>query len=108
MTDATDTIDAILDWDTRNQLARMTREAHALVRDSKEPTCGKCEWWMKSSDCPQERNVNGYSRGPSTSSTLARSCAKFERSKRSEEMTSLLEKRAAQTEAARSFADLPT
>ncbi|CDX26739.1 hypothetical protein MPL3356_60527 [Mesorhizobium plurifarium] len=27
--------------------------------------CGACDKWMKSRECPKERNVNGYSRGPS-------------------------------------------
>ena len=27
--------------------------------------CGSCDKWMKSSLCPRERNINGYSRGPS-------------------------------------------
>jgi hypothetical protein len=27
--------------------------------------CGDCEKWMKSRECPQERNVHGISRGPS-------------------------------------------
>jgi hypothetical protein len=27
--------------------------------------CGNCHNWMKSRECPRERNVNGYTRGPS-------------------------------------------
>src|SRR6185312_17104093 len=27
--------------------------------------CGNCEHWMKSSECPAERNIGGYTRGPS-------------------------------------------
>jgi hypothetical protein len=27
--------------------------------------CGDCDKWMKSRECPRERNVNGMSRGPS-------------------------------------------
>jgi hypothetical protein len=27
--------------------------------------CGDCDNWNKSRLCPKERNVNGYSRGPS-------------------------------------------
>lgn len=27
--------------------------------------CGDCHKWMKSRECPRERNVNGMSRGPS-------------------------------------------
>ena len=102
-----DVMDGILDWDTRNQLARLTREAHVAVRKSKEPTCGKCYWHMKSKDCPQERNIRGMSRGPSMGSLLARSCGKYQRDKFADEHTSRLERDAAQTEAARSFDDLP-
>jgi hypothetical protein len=28
-------------------------------------TCGDCSRWMKSRECPRERNVNGWNRGPS-------------------------------------------
>lgn len=38
------------------------------------PTCGACQHWMKSRDCPAERNVNGFSRGPSMNSPP---CGKF-------------------------------
>lgn len=27
--------------------------------------CGECDKWMKSRECPRERNVNGWYRGPS-------------------------------------------
>lgn len=30
--------------------------------------CGSCHFWMKSRECPKEKNVNGYSRGPSSES----------------------------------------
>ncbi len=36
--------------------------------------CGDCYWWMKSKDCPREKNVNGFSRGPSMSGIA---CGKF-------------------------------
>ena len=36
--------------------------------------CGDCDKWMKSSLCPQERNVNGYTRGPSCEGLK---CAQF-------------------------------
>ena len=38
--------------------------------------CGACQHWMKSRDCPMERNVNGYNRGPSMSDPA---CGKFAR-----------------------------
>jgi hypothetical protein len=38
------------------------------------PSCGNCRHWMKSRECPRERNVNGYSRGPSSGEPP---CGKF-------------------------------
>ena len=36
--------------------------------------CGDCYYWMKSSECPRERNVKGRNRGPSISGSP---CEKF-------------------------------
>ncbi len=36
--------------------------------------CGDCDKWMKSSQCPAEKNVNGMSRGPSSE---AFKCSQF-------------------------------
>lgn len=36
--------------------------------------CGDCQHWMKSSSCPREHNVNGYTRGPSSGDFK---CGKF-------------------------------
>ena len=41
---------------------------------AKPPKCGDCSFWMKSSECPQERNVNGWNKGPSMNGTP---CEKF-------------------------------
>lgn len=30
------------------------------------PRCGECSKWMKSRECPREKNVNGWTRGPSS------------------------------------------
>lgn len=38
--------------------------------------CGDCYFWMKSRSCPKEKNINGYSRGPSMNGLI---CEKFER-----------------------------
>jgi hypothetical protein len=38
------------------------------------PRCGHCDHWMKSTDCPKEHNVNGWSRGPSCEGMP---CSKF-------------------------------
>jgi hypothetical protein len=43
------------------------------------PECGNCFFWMKSRECPRERNVAGASRGPSS---LDRACDKFRIEKR--------------------------
>lgn len=36
--------------------------------------CSDCDFWMKSSLCPKEHNVRGYSKGPSCD---AFPCSKF-------------------------------
>ena len=100
--------DRLIDWDMRNQLQRATRKANWAAEESKKPQCGRCHWWMKSKDCPAEKNVNGTSRGPSSDSNLALSCSKFQRSRRAEEFTEMLLEEATQTAAAKSFDDLPT
>lgn len=41
----------------------------------KPKRCGDCFFWMKSSLCPEERNVNGWNKGPSMSGIP---CAKFQ------------------------------
>lgn len=43
------------------QIAQLLNEAQTTDRRC----CGNCEHWMKSKVCPREKNVNGYSRGPS-------------------------------------------
>jgi len=37
----------------------------SMALTSALPRCGECYFWMKSRDCPRERNINGMSRGPS-------------------------------------------
>ncbi len=100
-------IDGILDWDMGNQLRRLTGEARRAAEDSKKKTCGRCHWWMKSKDCPAEKNVRGISRGPSSGSNLALTCSKFRRSEQAKELTRRLESEADQTAKATSFAELP-
>lgn len=46
-----------------------------LKKYIRQKTCSDCDKWMKSSLCPYEHNVRGYSRGPSCS---AFPCSKFE------------------------------
>jgi hypothetical protein len=38
--------------------------------------CGTCFWWMKSSFCPREKNVNGRNKGPSRGD-LVMGCPQF-------------------------------
>lgn len=44
------------------------------LRERAQKNCGHCYWWMKSRDCPREKNVGGMSRGPSCSGLP---CEKF-------------------------------
>lgn len=41
------------------------RKELAHLRENARQTCGNCDKWMKSRECPREHNVNGRSRGPS-------------------------------------------
>lgn len=49
---------ALSHWERRQEKIRQLRADIAFVR------CGSCQAWM-TRGCPKERNVNGYSRGPS-------------------------------------------
>jgi len=51
------------------------RETWANLQACKR--CGACAHWMKSRDCPREKNVNGQTRGPSSRDIP---CGKFEES----------------------------
>ena len=42
------------------------REALRCI-DNARQECGNCDKWMKSRQCPRERNVSGRQRGPSMS-----------------------------------------
>lgn len=55
-------------------------ELHRLW-DASRSRCGNCFFWMKSSLCPKEHNVNGYARGPSCNGMA---CEKFERTETAE------------------------
>ena len=46
----------------------------SMALTSALPRCGECYFWMKSRDCPRERNINGMSRGPSCDDST---CDKF-------------------------------
>ncbi len=47
----------------------------ARLRDNATRRCGGCYHWMKSRQCPKEKNVNGWNRGPSMNGPI---CNKFE------------------------------
>ncbi|TDQ63607.1 hypothetical protein ATL17_1614 [Maritalea mobilis] len=101
---AIEVFDAIMDWDARNQLVREARLFEWAVWDSKQRTCGRCHWWMKSNDCPLEHNINGMSKGPSSGDRRASQCSKFNRTRRAVEVTENLEKKAEQLASALSKA----
>lgn len=64
-------------WDIRNifdiaiaasdEQARKQKRQEELqvLRNFARHECGSCDKWMKSRECPRERNVKGMSRGPS-------------------------------------------
>ncbi len=54
------------------------------ARESAKPVCGSCYFWMKSRECPRERNVDGMSRGPSCEAPI---CGKFRQTNSSLEIT---------------------
>ncbi|MEE4332271.1 hypothetical protein V2J70_02120 [Pseudomonas alliivorans] len=57
-------------------LAYLKRE-RARINSEARPKCGNCSFWMKSRECPAEKNVSGQSRGPSCEGFA---CQKFEMS----------------------------
>lgn len=50
------------------------RRELARLRESSRDKCGNCHYWMKSSDCPREKNVGGRRTGPSMNAPI---CSKF-------------------------------
>ena len=52
-----------------DEIDRLKREVGAIGR-----SCGDCDRWMKSRDCPQERNERGRRSGPSMN---APRCGRF-------------------------------
>lgn len=65
MTDLRTVFDRFLEADARlSELVEFRRRLQE-ARQTDSRRCGNCDHWMKSRSCPRERNVNGYSRGPS-------------------------------------------
>lgn len=54
-----------------------------LLAQIRKVTCGDCQHWMKSRECPRERNVGGFSRGPSMNGPI---CEKFSETPQSVEL----------------------
>ena len=105
--DATQFFDDFLAADEKRQIGLALAQAKRDLTASKEKQCGRCYWWMKSNDCPQERNVNGWNKGPSGGSLLARSCSKFQRNSSADEITQGIEEKIAKIAVAKCFSDLP-
>lgn len=66
-------------WAWADSLSAYTHWLHAkrLLREDislNTGVCGSCDKWMKSSECPREKNINGMSRGPSCKSPI---CGQF-------------------------------
>lgn len=49
--------------------------------------CGDCDHWMKSRECPRERNIKGISCGPSMNESI---CGSFKESASAAERRSML------------------
>lgn len=69
-------------WDWAGRLSKATQLAHDIRETQTKirklaTTCGDCDKWMKSSECPAEKNVNGRNHGPSSQ---ALKCAQFKES----------------------------
>jgi hypothetical protein len=74
MTDLRDDFKQICDGLNRISLIAQLRDKVAYALKAYNKRCGDCVHWMKSRDCPLERNVKGYSRGPSCDAPV---CSKF-------------------------------
>ncbi|MCL8299415.1 hypothetical protein [Pseudomonas mosselii] len=69
-----DQIDKMIDvLCAASNLAHLKSE-RARIQSRAKPRCGNCDHWMKSRECPAEKNVNGMSRGPSCEGFA---CAQF-------------------------------
>ena len=83
-------IDAVVQVGKRQLLtAEVVRLQCEIVRVGN--ACGDCNKWMKSSECPLERNVNGYNRGPHMNHAICGSFA--EKPWATERRSELIQKR---------------
>jgi len=53
----------------QNEINRVRKDLREL-----NTVCGDCNHWMKSSECPREKNINGRNHGPSMGDFI---CNKF-------------------------------
>ena len=67
----------------RFSLLMQLRDKVEIAAAVGKPRCGNCFWWMKSRDCPRERNVNGQTTGPANNAPV---CEKFKRTQSSIEL----------------------
>lgn len=66
-------------WAWADALSKHTHRIHKMRELRQEifstgRECGDCDKWMKSRECPRERNVDGMSRGPSCGASI---CSAF-------------------------------
>ena len=73
-----DIFDAMMKVSEEKQKQDDITEIRAEIIKLESKRCGHCDFWMKSSSCPAERNVNGRSKGPSMNEIA---CDKFIREK---------------------------
>lgn len=67
--------DNFLEADAKAQRLRSLKERSQKAVNFDIKRCGNCYFWMKSKDCPKERNVNGWNKGPSCNGVA---CEKFQ------------------------------
>lgn len=75
-------IERVIDGMQRMSLLAQLRDKVAYAH--RAPQCGDCHWWMKSRDCPREKNVGGMTRGPSAGGTP---CNKYQETEASKQIT---------------------
>ncbi len=74
-----DIFDRLMAFDDARQAEQRRRDRIAQLRENSAQVCGHCNHWMKYFYCPAEKNVNGYSRGPSCGDMRAMNCSKWQR-----------------------------
>jgi len=62
--DANAIFDAVEKLSEHFQRIDQIKKLSASISDL-APRCGLCYFWMMSRECPREKNINGYSQGPS-------------------------------------------